>query len=112
MDLVIVIQMDQSPELTFIIEQQKLAVLIPQQSMHSTDRNVADPQIALVPAAHPDRLMLCRHNLAQCRTLLGLVTCALQHDVRVVRFLNSDQFVKIILVFDEPRQILFADLTL
>jgi hypothetical protein len=112
MDLVIVILMDQSPELTFIIKQQKLALLIPQQGMHSTDRDVADPQIALVPAAHPDRLMLCRHNLTQCRTFLGLVTCALQHDVRMIRFLNSDQFVKFILVFDEPRQILLADLTL
>lgn len=90
MNLVVVIQMDQSPELTFIIKQQKLAFLVPQQSVHPTNRNIADPQIALVPAAHPDRLMLCGHNLAQCRTLLGLMTGALQHDIRVVRFLNSD----------------------
>ena len=111
MNLVIVIQKDQSPELIFIIKQQKLASHVLQVSVHPTDRNTADPQIALVPEAHPDRLMLCRHNLAHFRTLLGLVTFALQHDIRVVRFLNSDKFVKIILIFDESRQIFLADLT-
>jgi uncharacterized cupredoxin-like copper-binding protein len=60
--LIASIQQNQSPELAFIIEQQKSAIFILQQGMYTTDRDITDPQIALVAPAESNRLMVSRDN--------------------------------------------------
>jgi hypothetical protein len=62
LDLIASIQQNQSPELAFIIEQQKSAIFILQQGMYTTDRDITDPQIALVAPAESNGLMVSRDN--------------------------------------------------
>jgi hypothetical protein len=109
------VQLHQSAELGTSVADVEFVVEVLDLGVESGDRDVLQPDFALVTPAHPHDVVVVRTDQVQTTLLPAFspLVDALQNDVGFFRFVDSDHFhVEAVASSDHPREGLLADLAL
>ena len=115
LDPVVLVEEDESTELALVIKDEELSVLVPEESMHSGDRDIADSEVTLVSPSQSDGIILMRDYQTEHGGLLVAVAAVvdlLEDDVGTPWLLHRDQLMELSSVLDVPGERLLTHLAL